>query len=114
MSSIPTSAPIPTQPWEAARARFLAGLDDADRKLFEGATLENLFYGASAAFKRFESTSKLRAVQRKLKPLIEGIEGYGKALDTLTQTSSLFLCPIWGSIRVVLHVCTTSVPSFFG
>jgi hypothetical protein len=100
------SVALPTAAWQTAKLRFMEGLSDDEQALFENATLENLFYGASVAFKKHEKGNKLRAVQLKLQPLIDGIEGYGKALDVFAQTSSLVLCPLWGSIRVVLHVGT--------
>lgn len=45
-----------------------------------------------------------RKFANKLKPFVAGIEQYGGALDVLSNTNSLILCPLWGGIRVILHV----------
>jgi hypothetical protein len=103
-TDIQTFIAMPTEPWEAAKERFLAEATPIDHAIFSDASLENLFYSSSAAFKKHEAASKTRSAQRKLKPLIDQVEGYAKALDTFAQTSSLVVCPIWGSIRVVLQV----------
>ncbi len=54
--------------------------------------------------KRHKSKSSGRKVAKKLKPLIDGINQYGIALDVLSNASSTFLCPFWGSVRVILHL----------
>ena len=54
--------------------------------------------------KRHKSRSSGRKVAKKLKPLVDGINEYGTALDVLSNTSSVFVCPIWGSMRVILHL----------
>lgn len=41
---------------------------------------------------------------QKLLPLVEAINQYGAALDVLSNTSSLLLCPIWGGFRIILFV----------
>lgn len=46
MSDIRTSIAIPTEPWERAKCRFLEGLNDEERKNFQSATLETIFYQA--------------------------------------------------------------------
>jgi hypothetical protein len=48
-------------------------------------------------------TSGLRSWSQKLGPFIAAIEQYGKCIDVFANASDL-LCPIWGSLRVVLHV----------
>jgi nucleoside-triphosphatase THEP1 len=93
------------EPWITARSRFLDGLSDStQRQLFENATLENMFFTASAGFQQHES-SKLSAIARKrVKPLLESLDGFSKALDVLSQSSASVLCPLWGGIRIVLHL----------
>lgn len=104
MSSIRTSLPIPTQPWEAAKSRFLDGLSPEETKRFNDATLENLFYDASAAQKKHAHNSKTWLRQERLSSLVDAIDDYGKALDVFANTYGLILSPIWGSLRVILHV----------
>ncbi|CAO2647534.1 Nn.00g084560.m01.CDS01 [Neocucurbitaria sp. VM-36] len=104
MSSIRTTLPIPTQPWEAAKCRFLDGLSLEETTRFKDATLENLFYDASAAQKKHADRSKAWLLQERLSSLVDAIEDYGKALDVFSNTYGLVLSPIWGSLRVVLHI----------
>jgi hypothetical protein len=66
--------------------------------------VENLFYSTSAAQFKHEKNSKSRAAAKKLQPLIAAITQYGGALDVLSNTSTLFFSPIWGGLRVLLHV----------
>lgn len=43
-------------------------------------------------------------MQERITSFVDGIEDYGKALDVFANTSSLIMCPLWGSIRVVIQV----------
>ncbi|KAI8931644.1 hypothetical protein NX059_011294 [Plenodomus lindquistii] len=104
MSSIRTSLAVPVQPWETAKQRFLAGLSHEEAQEFRDATLENLFYNASAAQKRHAHGSRSWLVQERLSSLVDSIDDYGKALDVYSNTSGLILGPIWGSLRVILHI----------
>ncbi|KAF2097104.1 hypothetical protein NA57DRAFT_77359 [Rhizodiscina lignyota] len=104
MADIRTSISIPTRPWEAARARFIEGLSDEQKQQFENATAENVFYSASVAFSGHERGSKTRALQKRLAPFTTALEEYGKAMDVLTNAASMYLCPLWGSLRVVLQL----------
>ncbi|KAF1953763.1 hypothetical protein CC80DRAFT_419155 [Byssothecium circinans] len=106
MANIQTSLSIPTQPWEAAKARFLEGLTTEEASRFTSATLENLFYDASSAQKKHTGGSRSWIMQERLASLADGLEDYGKALDVYSNASSLILCPIWGSLRVVLHIAS--------
>ena len=91
-------------PWLLARSRYMDDLDEEEKKIFATASLENLFYSASAAQKDYEENSKCRAISRKLEPFVGAIDQYGKALDVYSNTYSLAMAPLWGSIRVLLHV----------
>lgn len=106
MSRIRTSLPIPTQPWEAAKKKFLEGLSPEQAKQFHNATIENLFYSASAAQKKHAQGSKSWMMQERLTSLVDGIDDYGKALDVYSNAAATVMGSIWGSIRVVLHVRT--------
>lgn len=104
MAGIRTELPFPTQPWEDAKNKFLEGLSDEEIKRFKNATLENLFYDASASQKKYARGSRVWAMQERITSLVDGVDEYAKALDVYSNAYSLILCPIWGSIRVVLHV----------
>jgi hypothetical protein len=104
MAQLRTNIPWPTDPWVAAKARFLEGLPDDQKTTLENTSLEDLFYRASAGKKNYEVNSKLLSIQRKLAPFIDAVEDYSKAMDVFANSSAI-LCPLWGSVRVVLHVC---------
>lgn len=104
MSNILTALPIPTQPWEAARAKFLEGLSPAQKLHFETATLENIFYGASVSQRQHAQVSKSWLLQERLAPLIDAINDYSKAFDVYANANGMLLSPLWGSLRVILHV----------
>jgi hypothetical protein len=88
-------------PWQLAKDRYLAGLDDDERALFHEATIENLFYKTSNEA-RDERKRKTSSAIRKLQPLVAALTDYGEALDVYSNISPLALGPIWGSIRVLL------------
>ena len=41
---------------------------------------------------------------RKLQPIVRAIEHYAQAVDVYSNAYPIVLSPLWGSIRVVLHV----------
>ena len=92
--------------WQSAAARFVDGLPDGEQALFESASPENLFYSSSAAFKKYNANSNLQAVRKKIQPMVDSIAAYGKAMDVFANMSPTVLGPLWGSLRVVLHVRT--------
>lgn len=79
-------------------------LDEDEKKAFKTASIENLFYSASAAQKDHKEKSRSRALSSKLEPLVSAIDQYGRALDVYSNTYSLAMSPLWGSIRVLLQV----------
>jgi hypothetical protein len=102
------AAPIvPTDAWARARDRYLEDLTEDEKNIFINASLENLFYSASAAQKVHQAKSTTRHLATKLQPFVDAIEQYGRALDVYASMSSLILCPLWGSVRVLLHVEST-------
>ena len=94
-------------PWEAARTQYMKDLSNEEQKLFETATLENLLDSTTAAQREHEEKSHSRHVSRKLKPLVNAVLQYGTALDIYANTYSIAMAPLWGSIRVLLHVRAT-------
>ncbi|OMP82771.1 Vegetative incompatibility protein HET-E-1 [Diplodia seriata] len=106
MSDIRTSLPIPTEPWERARSRFLEGLTEEEQANFRSATLETIYYQADVAHRDHQQKSKLHACRQKLRPLLDILEAFGKGLDVISNTGtvSMVMAPLWGSIRVALQV----------
>lgn len=91
-------------PWEVARTQYMKDLSDEEQKLFQMATLENLLDSTVAAQTEHEENSNSRYLSRKLEPLVSAIDQYGKALDVYSNTYSIAMAPLWGSVRVLLHV----------
>lgn len=97
-----------TDAWTRARDRFIEGFDNEEAAIYQDASLETIFYDASAAEKRHGATSMTRRYVGKLQPLVDAIDQYGKALDVYANTYSLVMCPLWGSVRVVLYLAGES------
>ena len=94
---------LPRSAWERARERFLEDLDEPEQRIFADASLENIFYSASAAQKTHEDGSRSRYLASKLNSLLAGIDQFGKALDVMSQ-ASLVTSLLWGSLRIIIHV----------
>ena len=90
--------------WIRARDRYAEDLTAEERAMFNAATIETVFYDASAAEKKHAASSKTRDLMSKLDPFVTAIEQYGEALDVYSNAYPLVLSPLWGSLRVVLHV----------
>ncbi|KAL8665977.1 MAG: hypothetical protein Q9168_007587 [Polycauliona sp. 1 TL-2023] len=86
---------------------FFETLSPTEKELFKATTIAELLLDeVKAAEKIHKDKSVSRKVSQALKPLVRGIEQYGTALDVISNASSQFLCPIWGSIRVILHLAS--------
>lgn len=96
---------LPIDAWTQARERFVEDLDEVERLTFTNATFENVFCSASAAQKTHEAESVSRALAAKINAFLAGIDEWGKALDVYSNASAMILCPLWGSLRVLIHVC---------
>ncbi|KAK8242230.1 hypothetical protein IWZ00DRAFT_513656, partial [Phyllosticta capitalensis] len=94
------------EPFERAKRLFLDQLSEDERLLYEKATPENLFYHAKMFHDGYQRSSKLQAGRDALMPIVRIIEGYGPALDTWSNAAfvNMFMAPIWGSLRVVIHI----------
>ena len=90
--------------WTRARDRYAEDLTAGEQAMFTEASLEKVFYDASVAEKKHAASSKTRDLWSKLDPLVTAIEQYGEAIDVYSNAYSLALCPLWGSVRVILHV----------
>lgn len=92
--------------WTRARDRYIEDLNEEERALYATASPEAIFYDASAAEKVHASSSSGIMIADKLAPLIAAIEQYSKALDVYANAYPLVLSPLWGSIRIVLHLAS--------
>lgn len=91
--------------WATARDRYIEDLTEEEQQAFDKATLESIYYDASAAEKTHRASGTSRVFfEAKIRPLVAAIEQYGTALDVYSNSYSLVLCPLWGSVRVVLQL----------
>lgn len=98
-------------PWLLACSCYIKDLDKGEQKIFETASLENLFSSAITAQKDYEEQSKAQAISKKLGPFVDAISQYSEALDVYSNTYSIAMAPLWGSIRVLLHVKSNPGPT---
>jgi hypothetical protein len=99
-----TSPALSPDPRTRARERFLEDLTLEERNLYESATLENIFYDASVSQKSHCAESTTFHLSSRIRPFVAAIDQYGHALDVLSNTYSLGMAPIWGSMRVLIKV----------
>ena len=90
--------------WTRARDRYVEDLSEEEKHIYYQASLEMIYYDASASEKAHAVSSTARNAVKKIQPLVEAIQQYGQALDVYTNTYPLVIAPLWGSIRVLLHV----------
>lgn len=91
-------------PWQAAHDTYMKDLNAEEQALFATATLDNLLTSTEKAQKQHQDESKSRHILKKLQPLVDAIDQYGRALDIYASTCCWAMGPLWGSIRVLLHV----------
>ena len=90
--------------WIRARDRYVQDLNEEEQQKFFQASPESLLDDASAAERSHGMKSTTRGVMEKMQPFVTAIEQYSAALDIYSNMYPLALGPIWGSIKVLLHV----------
>lgn len=86
---------------------FVKGLRPDEKLLLGAANLsEALLQDAVELDQKYRGKSNSRKAAQKLRSLVDGINQYGAALDVISNSSSLVLCPVWGSMRIILHLAT--------
>ena len=90
--------------WIRARDRYVEDLNEDEQQMYFTASPESLLDYASKAEKNHGANSTTRKMMDKLQPLVAAIVQYGDAIDIYSNTYSLALGPIWGSIKVLIHV----------
>ena len=101
MSGHPASA---QDAWALARTRFCEDLSEEEALKYQHGTLESIYYDASVAEKTHQGQSRSRELAKKIEPFTAAVEQYGQAMDVFSNAASLFICPLWGAMRVCLHV----------
>lgn len=96
--------------WTRACNRFTEDLSEDEKRLYFQATPETILYEASAVDKISDNTSRTRKFFKELQPFVQSIEQYGQALDVFANAYPLVMSPLWGGIRIVLHVRSSICP----
>ena len=86
------------------KARFARLTSNHAQRVFAQASPEAILYDASAAEKTHQATSTTREIVMKNQPFVDAVEQYGTALDVYSNIYPLVMGPLWGSVRIVLHV----------
>ena len=90
--------------WIRAQDQYIEDLSEAEQRMFFRALPESLLDDTVTAEKSHGMKSTTRNVMEKLQPFVAAIVQYSDAVDVYSSTYSLALGPIWGSIKVLLHV----------
>lgn len=90
--------------WIRAQTEFVKDLSEEEQRTFFTASPESLLDDAVAAEASHAERSATRKVMEKLQPFVAAVEQYGNAIDIYSNTYSLALGPIWGSMKVLLRI----------
>ena len=93
-------------PWLHACDRFTEDLTEHEKNLFRTASPESILSSSRAAQKHHETHTSSQHVAAKLQSFVAAIEQYGPAFDVYANAAAPILCPLWGSVRVLLNVST--------
>jgi len=90
-------------PWKDAVQQFSKNLSPEDRLYLTTTNSEDLINDIVKFEESHKQSSKSRRISAKVQPLVSAIADYGKALDVISNSSSV-LPPLWGSLRVLILV----------
>jgi hypothetical protein len=89
--------------------KYCLDLKDDQTKFFLDSKPSDILQDVVRQEALHKEDSKSRAFTRRIEPFLACVEHYGKALDVLSNSSSDILCPLWGSLRVLLQVSDWSI-----
>lgn len=92
--------------WLEARERYLDGINEDQKALFQSATLENLFhiYNTGTVETQRREKSRSNTAATRLQSLVTAIDYFGSIIDAPPSAISLILRTIWGGIRALLYI----------
>jgi len=92
--------------FETAKSRFLSSLSAQEAAtLGTPHTAEDVLSEVRNAEENHRKKSTTRRYAKNIEPFLRGIEQYGKAMDVFVNVYPEVLSLIWGSVRLILHVC---------
>ncbi|KAF2116898.1 hypothetical protein BDV96DRAFT_37850 [Lophiotrema nucula] len=89
-------------PWKAACVDSTNGLTTEEKRVFLNTQPEDILNHIARLDRENRKSRKLRRSSTRLQPLLAKLEDYGKALDTIANSSPLVLPSLWGSLRLLL------------
>lgn len=94
--------------FETAKRAFLSTLGPGDAAALEAlSTSEDVLFEVRKAEQEHGIKSATRRYMKKIESFVKGVEQYGKAIDVFANAKPEVLSLIWGTARLILHVCET-------
>jgi hypothetical protein len=92
--------------FETAKNKFISSLSAQEAATLGTLhTAEDVLGEVRKAEENHRSKSSTRRYTKKIEPFLKGVEQYGKAIDVFVNVYPEALSVIWGSARLILHVC---------
>lgn len=90
--------------WREAKDLFVGNLSDLEKSYLAHSTIIDAFSAVSDLEGQYELSSKSRKVGSLLRGPLEVVGRLAPALDVFSQVEPSIICPIWGSLRVMVMV----------
>jgi hypothetical protein len=102
------------QQMDSSAREFAQSLTPEEKQLFEASRLATALLAEVADVDQaHKQASRTRNHSAAILSFVAGIDQYGKCLDVFANANEM-LCPIWGGIRVILHVRFKSLSRYIG
>ena len=90
--------------WKAAKDKFKGNLSDAEEAHLAHSTINDAFKAVADVEQRYASSSRSRKAGALLRGPLEVVARLSPALDVFSQVEPSIMCPIWGSMRIMVMV----------
>ena len=90
--------------WKAAKDAFQGNLSPAEEAHLAHSTISDAFKEVADIEQRYASSSKSRKAGALLRGPLEVVARLSPALDVFSQIEPSIMCPIWGSMRIMVMV----------
>jgi len=104
VTSGPAALPAAEQAWKAAKDAFQGNLSPAEEAHLAHSTISDAFKAVVDTEHRYVSSSRSRQAGALLRGPLEVVARLSPALDVFSQVEPSILCPIWGSMRIMVMV----------
>lgn len=90
--------------WKAAKDKFQGNLSDAEEAHLAHSTVGDAFKAVADVEQRYASSSRSRKAGALLRGPLAVVARLSPALDVFSQMEPSIMCPIWGSMRIMVMV----------